>query len=118
MGSASTAIFRSSTASTSNDETFWRLHDRLVTEGGAPDRTKLAEHASAIGLGDRFERLAGDPESLRRVRRDLERAREAGVRRAPTLFVNGRYLSGLDGYEALRALVRDELENGGYAHDG
>ncbi len=93
-------------------ELFWPLHDRLVAAGGVRERAELESIARAVGLDDLLPGLAGDDDSLRRVRRDLERARDAGATRAPTLFVNGRYLMGLGGYEALRALVEEELGAG------
>ena len=88
---------------------FWALHDRLVAAGGVRRRVELESIARALELGDLLSGLADDDDSLRRVRRELGHARDAGVTRAPTLFVNGRYFMGLDGYEALRALVEEEL---------
>lgn len=89
---------------------FWALHDRLAASGGVERRAELEAVARSLDLGDQIPELAGDGESLRKVRRDLEHAQDAGVRRAPTLFVNGRYFMGLDGYEALHALVEEELD--------
>lgn len=88
---------------------FWSLHDRLVASGGVQSPAELEAIARAVDLEDRLAGLNEDGDSLLRVRRDVELADQAGVRRAPTLFVNGRYVSGLDGYEALRELLQEEL---------
>lgn len=89
---------------------FWALHDQLVAAGGVDRQADLDTIARAVDLEDLLPTLAGDRESLLRVKQDLDHARNAGVRRAPTLFVNGRYFMGLDGYDALRELVLEELE--------
>lgn len=89
---------------------FWALHDRLVATGGVEQEGDLKAIARELDLGDLLPGLAADRDSLLQVRRDLEYARDLGVRRAPTLFVNGRYFMGLGGDEALRALVQEELE--------
>jgi hypothetical protein len=46
---------------------------------------------------------------LRRVEADAELARRSGALREPTVFVNGRYWSGLGSYGDLRKLVKEEL---------
>ena len=90
-------------------DSFWSLHDRLAAAGGIRQGAELEAMAHAVGMGEVYATLDGDRESLRRVQQDLARARQVDVRRAPTLFVNGRYLMGLYGKQALRDLIFEEL---------
>jgi protein-disulfide isomerase len=88
---------------------FWEAHDALFAHGGRLDASALAEAARAAGLADDALERA-DPDALRgRVEADLALVRQSGSLREPTLFVNGRYWSGLGSYAELRALVQEEL---------
>jgi protein-disulfide isomerase len=89
---------------------FWEAHDALFERRGRLDPAALAAAAHAAGLpGDALARA--DAEALaRRLDADLALARRTGALREPTLFVNGRYWSGLGGYAELLALVQDELD--------
>ena len=88
---------------------FWEAHDALFAHGGRLDAAALARAARAAGLADDALERA-DPDALRRrVEADLALARQSGSLREPTLFVNGRYWSGLGSYAELRALVQEEL---------
>ena len=61
-----------------------------------------------LALGPRVP--ARDPESLARVKQQIDRGVSIGVPREPGLFVNGLFVSGLVPYEELRDVVRAELE--------
>ena len=89
---------------------FWALRDQLTLSSGVRNRAELEAIATAIDLNLPLASLAGETETLSRVQHDLKAAHRAGVRRAPTLFVNGRYFMGLEGYPALRELVVQELD--------
>jgi hypothetical protein len=95
---------------------FWELHDRWFAREGRLPEAELVALAREIGLGDAdVEAARSDTDLLRRVRRDFDAARAAGAPREPTLFVNGRYQSGLRPYAELRALVAEELAASGAA---
>jgi predicted DsbA family dithiol-disulfide isomerase len=92
---------------------FWEFHDALLAGAVPLDEAAIARAARGVGLpADTIERARADTELLERVRRDMAASTAAGVPRAPTIFANGRYLSGLVPYEELRALVADELARG------
>ena len=88
---------------------FWRLHDALFAQEGRLAAEDLSRAAREAGLdGDPLAHA--DRATLgRRVEDDLAIARRAGALRAPTLFVNGRYWSGLGAYPGLRELFEEEL---------
>lgn len=89
---------------------FWSLHDRWFARAGRLPEEDVVALAQEVGL-DAADLAAArsEPDLLRRVKRDFDAANTAGAPREPTLFVNGRYLSGLQPYEELRAVVAEEL---------
>ena len=88
---------------------YWEAHDALFARAGRIDADALAAAARAAGLpADALDR-ADEAALRRRVEADVERARRSGSLREPTLFVNGRYWSGLGSYGELRSLVQEEL---------
>ena len=44
------------------------------------------------------------------VQKDVEHADELGLNATPVFFINGRYLSGAQPFEAFRAVIDEELE--------
>ncbi len=88
---------------------FWDAHDALFAHGGRIDDAALADAARAAGLAEDALARADEAALRRRVGADLALAQRSGSLREPTLFVNGRYWSGLGGYGELRALVQEEL---------
>jgi len=98
-------------AAAAQQDRFWALRDQLTQTSGVRERTELEAIATSLNIDVSVSHLGGDRKTLSAVQRDLKVAHRAGVRRAPTLFVNGRYFMGLDGYEALRALVLEELDD-------
>ena len=94
---------------------FWEAHDALFAHGGRLDAAALAEAARAAGLAEDALDHADADALRRRVEADLEQARRSGSLREPTLFVNGRYWSGLGSYADLRTLVQEELTLAGNA---
>ena len=81
-----------------------------------PDQSDeaLRELAVIVGLKPRsFDSCLDDAEIDRAIDRDLALARGVGVRRAPTIFVNGRYVAGRPEFDVLDTIVRDELERAG-----
>jgi protein-disulfide isomerase len=82
---------------------FWELHDRLMARQAPLTADALSGIAAGLGIG------APPGDALARVKRHLDAGVEAGVERAPVVFVNGRYFSGTFAYDQLRAMVAEEL---------
>ena len=70
---------------------FWEFYDRfLVDRSRAHRRDQLISFATDIGLDtDRFTQCYDDPETLRKVRADLNAARSLGITHGPRTRVNG-----------------------------
>jgi protein-disulfide isomerase len=91
-------------------ERFWPLHDAWFARMGKLDAEAIESLAQDAGLSrQEIERAPTDATLLRRVKRDLDAANDAGAPREPSLFVNGRYVPGLLEYEELRDVFREEL---------
>lgn len=76
----------------------------------------LTREADRIGLDvSDFGRCRGASRASAEVDADLALAAELGVHRAPTVFVNGIYLTGKPGFDAIDAVVRSELARLGEA---
>jgi protein-disulfide isomerase len=74
---------------------FWEMHDSLFGDQGHLDVPHLWKRAEELDLDvERFERDRFSYAVAERVERDFRSGIRAGVMRTPTLFVEGRALSG------------------------
>jgi protein-disulfide isomerase len=89
---------------------FWEMHDVLFHKRpGRPDQFKAA--AEEVGLDvEKFQADMEDPAIAEMVEQDGAIATKYGSRGTPAFFINGRFLSGAQPYEAFDALVNEELE--------
>lgn len=85
---------------------FWAFHDGLF-DGGALDRASLETRAADLGLDvDRFREAMGSSRVEARIHEDEREAGRLDVKGTPTMFVNGRRVTGAQPIETLRALVQ------------
>lgn len=83
---------------------FWEFHDLLFKDYNKLNDEKVKEIAGKLGLNEEeFEKKKNDPTLLKKVRKDMQDGRNAGVRGTPTIFVNGRLLKNrsLEGFQAI-----------------
>jgi protein-disulfide isomerase len=84
---------------------FWEMHDSLFADQGHLDVPHLWKRAEALGLDlDRFEADRRGDAVAERVERDFRSGIRAGVMRTPTLFLDGRALSGFGDRELAELL--------------
>jgi hypothetical protein len=88
---------------------FWEAHDALFARKGRLDLDAIATAAAAAGLAPDALARADRGALERRVEADATLARRTGALREPTLFVNGRYWSGLGAYGELLRILEEEL---------
>lgn len=90
---------------------FWEMHDRLLSQQHALSDTDLVEHAVALQLDrDRFEDCLFSSRPVDGIYEDLAQGREAGVRGTPTWFVNGILVPGVQPWPVFVDIVERELE--------
>lgn len=74
---------------------FWEYHDRLFENQKTLDRDSLFRYARELGLDiDAFRTCLDDPATMSRVREDVAAGQRLGVESTPTMFINGRRVSG------------------------
>jgi protein-disulfide isomerase len=71
---------------------------------------KLKQYAVDIGLDAETFNTCLDSGTFRGdVQRDYQQGEQVGVTGTPAFFINGRFLSGAQPFEAFRAIIEDEL---------
>ena len=87
---------------------FWAYHDALFSH--APMLVDHLQLAHDLRLDtDAFHSCLSSGRSQAAVSKDIQEGRRLGISGTPTFFINGRYLSGFQTLEALRAAVDREL---------
>jgi len=89
---------------------FWELHDRLFANQQALQPEALKEHAAAVGLDlAKFNACFDASKYGERVQQQMSAGAELGVGSTPSIFINGRLVSGAQPYEVFTAIIDEEL---------
>jgi protein-disulfide isomerase len=90
---------------------FWEMHDAIFAAQHELTREKFLQDAKVIGLDvGRFEKdIESDPVK-KRIASDVEEANQLGVTGTPAFFINGRFLSGAQPFDAFKRVIDEELE--------
>ena len=95
---------------------FWEYHDKLFENQGALQNENLKQYADDLGLdADDFGECLGSERFREDVTQDLREGSTYGVRGTPAFFVNGRFLSGNQPFDAFAKIIDEELEHKGIA---
>jgi len=90
---------------------FWEFHDSMFGDQSRLDVASLKQRASTLGLNTMaFDTCLDSGKQAEVIRKDMEEARKAGVSSTPTLFINGRLMTGNQPYAAIREIIEDELK--------
>lgn len=93
---------------------FWELHDRLFTNQQALQPEALKEHAAAVGLDvAKFNACFDASKYGERVQQQMSAGAQLGVGSTPSIFINGRLVSGAQPYEVFAGIIDDELQRAG-----
>jgi protein-disulfide isomerase len=93
---------------------FWEMHDALFADQHALGVDQLKARAKALGLNaTSFNACLDSGARAAQVRTDASDGARAGITSTPTLFINGRLLSGAAPAERISALIDDELRRAG-----
>jgi len=88
---------------------YWPFHDLLFANRTALIAENFRRFAAQSGMNvDAFERCVADPAIRSAIDRDVADGRAYGVDATPTLFINGRIVSGAASCEQLSRLVEEE----------
>jgi protein-disulfide isomerase len=92
---------------------YWEYHDRLFANQQALQPADLKKHASDLGLdAAAFASCLDSSKYGERVRDGVSQGTALGVNSTPTIFINGRRLSGAQPYEVFVAAIDEELSRG------
>ena len=89
---------------------FWEFHDQLFANQQALQPDDLKKYATAGGIdGERFSACLDTSKHAEFVRDGVAQGTQLGVNSTPTVFVNGRRVSGAQPYEVFAAVIDEEL---------
>ncbi len=88
---------------------FWPMHDALFTLGKKLNKETIEKAAADIGLDmAKFKKDWKSPASKEKLKQDMISAGKAGVSGTPTLFINGRQVTGR-GTDIIQKMIDQEL---------
>ena len=89
---------------------FWEYHDRLFANQQALQPDSLKSYASALGLDTAaFNSCLDSSKHGPRVSEGVAQGTRLGVNSTPTLYINGRMISGAQPLETFSILIDEEL---------
>jgi protein-disulfide isomerase len=89
---------------------FWEYHDKLFANQKALADGDLKMYASDLGLDEAAFSTCYDSGKYRAdVKKDQAEGAAVGVSGTPAFFVNGRFLSGAQPFEAFKKIIDEEL---------
>jgi protein-disulfide isomerase len=89
---------------------FWEYHDRLFANQQALQPNDLKKHATDLGLdATAFASCLDTSKYGERVRDGVAEGSRLGVNSTPTIYINGRVLSGAQPFETFVSVIDEEL---------
>jgi protein-disulfide isomerase len=89
---------------------FWEFHDRMFANQQALQPADLKASAAALGLDSaKFDACLDTSKYAERVRNGVAEGSRLGVNSTPTIYVNGRLLSGAQPFEVFKSVIDEEL---------
>lgn len=89
---------------------FWEMHDKLFSNQQALSPADLKRNAADLGLDVKvFGTCVESGAKAAEWQRDLRDGQRYGVSGTPTLFINGRLIRGASTFEAVSAVVEEEI---------
>ena len=90
---------------------FWDMHDKLFANQTNLDRPSLDKYAQEVGLNMSKYKAAMDSDKFKKeISADSDAGAKIGARGTPAFFINGKFLSGAQPYEAFKAKIDEELK--------
>jgi protein-disulfide isomerase len=90
---------------------FWEMHDKLFQDPRALTDENIEKYATEIGLDmAKFKEDLKDKKLEAKIKKQQQQGSTLGARGTPAFFVNGRFLSGAQPFEAFKALIDEEMK--------
>jgi len=89
---------------------FWEFHDQMFGNQAALQPDSLKKYAADMGLdATKFNACLDSSKYAERVRDGVAAGTRLGVNSTPTLYINGRMLTGAQPYEMFASIIDEEL---------
>jgi protein-disulfide isomerase len=89
---------------------FWEYHDKLFENTRALANDNLKQYAKDLGLdAAAFDKCFDSGQFKDAVQKDYQEGQKFGVRGTPAFFVNGRFVSGAQPFDAFKLIIDEEL---------
>jgi protein-disulfide isomerase len=89
---------------------FWEMHDKMFANQRALTAEALKQYATELSLDTtKFNACLDGQRFKDSVMSDHQGGSQMGVSGTPAFFINGRFLSGAQPYEAFTAIINEEL---------
>ena len=89
---------------------FWEFHDHLFGNQQALQPDDLKKSAADVGLdAAKFNACFDSSKFADKVQAGMEAGRRLGVNSTPTMYLNGRVISGAQPYEVFASMIDEEL---------
>ena len=90
---------------------FWAMHDLMFAEQDKLTVDALKEKAARLELDtNKFNQCLDSGQHAGDVQTDMQAGVAAGVSGTPGFFINGRFVSGAQPFEAFKEIIDDELQ--------
>ena len=94
-----------------NQGKFWEMHDKLFQDPRALTDENIEKYATELGLDmAKFKEDLKDKKLEAKIKKQQSQGTTLGARGTPAFFVNGRFLSGAQPFEAFKALIDEEMK--------
>jgi predicted DsbA family dithiol-disulfide isomerase len=89
---------------------FWQMHDAMFTDQGKLEVADLKEKAAKLMLNTgTFNACLDTSKYAAAIRNEILEGAKVGVSGTPSMFINGRFLSGDQPYDDVAKMIDDEL---------
>lgn len=93
---------------------YWELHDRLFANQQLLQVPELKKHAAAVGLDQAaFDQCLDSGKHAENVQADVDLGSQMGVGSTPTLYINGRLVTGAQPLALFESIIDEELARKG-----
>jgi protein-disulfide isomerase len=93
---------------------FWEMHDAMYSNQDKLDVPSLKQRAVVLRMNAAaFNTCLDSGRMAEAVKKDQDDARKSGVSSTPTMFINGRLLSGNQPYSVILGIIDDEIKRSG-----
>jgi protein-disulfide isomerase len=90
---------------------FWEMHDKIFANQRELSDANYVAWARELGLDlARFDADRKSDATKQQIAKDEEEANRLGVSGTPAFFINGRFLSGAQPFEAFQRMIDEELK--------